>query len=145
MKIGTKFSKILVPVDGSESDREAIELACRLGKATKGKVLVLYVIQVKRSLPLDASLDSEVRRAETILSHAERIADQSDYDVDTNLIQAREVGPAIVDEAIERGIDLILIGMDYRKHLGGFDLGDVVPYVLKNAPCRVLLLRRPTP
>ena len=138
-----KFTKILVPVDGSEADREAIELACRLGKATKGKVTALYVIQVKRSLPLDATLDTEIRKAETILSRAERIADEQDYNVDTDLIQAREIGPAIVDEAIEKGINFILIGMSYRKYFGSFDLGNVVPYVLKNAPCHVLLLRKP--
>jgi nucleotide-binding universal stress UspA family protein len=60
------------------------------------------------------------------------------------VLQAREVGPAIVDEAVERDVNLILIGMDYKKRFGEFSLGRVVPYVLKEAPCRVLLYREAT-
>jgi len=138
-----KFLKILVPISGDEADKEAIELACKMAKEAKGKVYVVYVIQVKRSLPLDAELEPETRRAEEVLSHAEEVADEQDYEVETDLLQTREVGPAIIDEAMERSADLILMGMGYRKRFGQFDLGDTVPYVLKNAPCRVLLLRQP--
>ena len=58
---------------------------------------------------------------------------------EADLLRAREVGPAIIDEAIEREADLILIGVSYKRHFGQFSLGDVLPYVLKNAPCRVIL------
>jgi len=138
-----KFSKILVPVSGEEVDKEIIELACKMAKETKGKIYVVYVIQVKRSLPLDAEIETEVHKAEGVLSKAEEVADEQDYEVETNLLQTREVGPAIVVEAMERNTDLILMGMGYRKRFGQFDTGDTVSYVLKNAPCRVLLLRQP--
>ncbi len=138
-----KFLRILVPISGEEADREAIELACRMAKEAKGKVYVVYTIQVKRSLPLDAELESESRKAEEVLSHAEEVADEQDYEIETDLLQTREAGPAIIDEAIERRADLILMGMSYHKRFGQFDLGETIPYVLKNAPCRVLLLRQP--
>ena len=41
--------------------------------------------------------------------------------------------------AREQGIDLILMGVSYKRRFGQFSLGNVVPYVLKNAPCRVIL------
>jgi len=138
-----RFLKILVPVSGEEADKESIELACKIAKETKAKIYVVYVIQVKRSLPLDAEIESEVQKAEGVLSWAEEVADEQDYEVETNLLQTREVGPAIVDEAMEHSTDLILMGMGYRKRFGQFDTGDTVSYVLKNAPCRVLLLRQP--
>ena len=138
-----KFLRILVPISGEEADREAIELACRMAKEAKGKVYVVYTIQVKRSLPLDAELESESRKAEEVLSHAEEVADEQDYEIETDLLQTREAGPAIIDEAIERRADLILMGMSYHKRFGQFDLGETIHYVLKNAPCRVLLLRQP--
>lgn len=138
-----RFLKILVPVSGEEADKEAIELACMMAKETKSKIYVVYVIQVKRSLPLDAEIESEVQKAEGVLSWAEEVADEQDYEVETNLLQTREVGPAIVDEAMEHSTDLILMGMGYHKRFGQFDTGDTVSYVLKNAPCRVLLLRQP--
>ena len=134
-----EFRRILVPVIGTAADDEAIRLACRLAKKNKGKIWAVYVITLKRTLPLDAEIESEVRQAEEILTHAETIAEEQDYEIETDLLQAREAGPTIVDEAVEREIDLILIGVKYKMRFGQFSLGSVVPYVLKNAPCRVIL------
>jgi nucleotide-binding universal stress UspA family protein len=138
-----KFLRILVPISGDEADKEAIELACKMAKEAKGKVYVVYITQVKRSLPLDAELESETRKAEEVLSLAEEVADEQDYKIETDLLQTREAGPAIIDEVMERNADLILMGMSYRKRFGQFNLGETIPYILKNAPCRVLLLRQP--
>ena len=137
--------KVLVPVNGTEADEEVIKLACSLAKQAKGKVYVMYVIQVKRILPLDAEIEPEIRKGEEILDQAERLAEEQDYEVETDLLQAREIGPAVVDEAIERNVDLIMIGSSYKKRFGEFSLGNTVPYVLKNAPCRVLICREPIP
>ncbi|MDO8670998.1 MAG: universal stress protein [Dehalococcoidia bacterium] len=49
----------------------------------------------------------------------------------------------MVDEAVERGVDLVIVGVTYKKRFGEFNLGKVTPYVLKNAPCRVWLCREP--
>jgi nucleotide-binding universal stress UspA family protein len=134
-----EFRKILVPVVGSEADDEAIRLACRLARKSKGKICAFYVIALKRTLPLDAEISQEVKKAEDILDHAEVVSEEEDYEIETELLQAREVGPTIVEQAVERGFDLILMGVKYKRHFGQFNLGSVVPYVLKNAPCRVIL------
>ncbi len=139
-----EFNKILVPVVGSEADDEAIRLACRLAKKDKGKIWAIYVIAVRRSLPVDAEIDSEIGEAEGILDHAQSIANEQDYEIETDLLQAREAGPAIVDEAVEREVDLILMGVKYKRRFGQFSLGSVVPYVLENAPCRVILYHQYT-
>ncbi len=138
-----EFHKILVPVIGTEADEEAIKLACGLAKKNKGQIWAVYVIAVKRALPLNAEIESEIRKAEGILNHIESVAEEQDCEVETDLLQAREVGPAIVDEAAEREVDLILMGVTYKRRFGQFTLGDVVPYVLKNAPCRVILYHQP--
>jgi len=137
--------KVLVPVNGSKADEEAIRLSCRLAKKTGGKIYVTYVIQVDRSLPLNAEVGPQIDKAEQVLDKAERIAEEEDCEVETDVLQAREMGPAVVDEAIERGIDLITIGISYEKEFGEFSLGNTIPYVLKNAPCRVLIYREPIP
>lgn len=136
-----ELAKFLVPVSGAKVDDEVIRLACTIAKKRKGKVYVVHVIEVQRALPLDAELGTEIQNGEKVLAHAERIADTLDCKVETDLLQAREVGPALVDEAVERGIDLIVMGINYRKPFGEFNLGNTVPYVLRNAPCRVLLWR----
>ena len=86
-----------------------------------------------------AGLSPEIREAEGILDHIESVAEEQDYEVETALLQAREAGLTIVDEAAEQGVDLILMGVKYKMHFGQFSLGSAVPYVLKNAPCRVIL------
>ncbi|MFQ5924415.1 MAG: universal stress protein [Dehalococcoidia bacterium] len=138
-----EIPKTLVPVSGERVDEEVIKLACTIARRRKGEVYVVYVIQVKRALPLDAEIETETQEGEKVLKRAERIADELDYHVETDLLQAREVGPALVDEAVERGVDLIIMGINYKKRFGEFHLGSTVPYVLKNAPCRVLLWREP--
>ena len=137
-----EFKKVLVPVVGSEADEEAMKLACRLARKDKGKVWAVSVVAIKRALPLDAEIDSEIKKAEDVLDAVELVAEGEDYEVETDVLQAREVGPAIVDEAVERGVDLILMGITYKRRFGQFSLGNVVPYVLKNSPCPVILYQQ---
>ena len=137
-----ELKRILVPVVGTEADEEAMKLACRLAKKDKGKVWAVCVVAVKRALPLDAEIVPEIQSAEDILDRAERVAEEEDYEAETDILQAREVGPAIIDEAVERGVDLILMGVKYKRRFGQFSLGSVVPYVLKNSPCPVILYQQ---
>jgi nucleotide-binding universal stress UspA family protein len=136
------FKNILVPVVGNDADAETIKLACRLAKKDKGKIWAVTVVAVKRALPLNAEIESEIKKAEEILDRVEEAAGEEDYEVETDVLQAREVGPAIVDEAVERGVSLILMGVKYKQVFGQFSLGSAVPYVLKNAPCAVILYQQ---
>ncbi len=134
----------MVPVSGGSADEEAIKLACKLARKPKAKVYAAYIIEVERSLPLDTPVDSETEKAEEILTRAEDIATKAGYEIETDLLQAREIGPAIVNEAVEKGVDLIVMGIGYKKQLSVFDLGETIPYIFKEAPCQILLYRGPT-
>jgi nucleotide-binding universal stress UspA family protein len=135
--------RILVPINGNPTDDEMVTLACSIAKRTKGEVHVIYIIEVKRTLPLDAELPPEAERGEMVLEQAERVAEELGLSIQADLLQARDVGSTIVDEARERGADLILLGLSYKKRFGEFDLGRTAPFVLKHAPCRVWLCRQP--
>lgn len=134
-----QIQRILVPVAGTEADEEAMKLAIRLAKKDKGKIWSVYVITIKRALPLDAEIKPEAEKAENILDRMEEVAEEEDYEVETDVLHAREAGPAIIDEAVDRQVDLILMGVKYKRRFGQFSLGNVVPYVLKNSPCPVIL------
>jgi nucleotide-binding universal stress UspA family protein len=134
--------RILVPVVGNPADEEAMQLACFLAKKNKAKIWAVYVIQLSRSLPVDAEVDAEISRGEDILDHIEKVAEESDINVETDLLQAREAGPSIIEEATDHNVDLIIMGIHYKRRLGQFSLGDIVPYVLKNASCRVILYQQ---
>ena len=137
------FKSILVPVNGTEASLMAVEFACTVAKRTRGKVHVVHVIEVRRALALDADLTDEAQRGEEILSQAEATAHRQDFEVEGDLLQARDAGHAIVDEAVERQADAIFIGVPYRKPFGDFELSKVPSHVLKTAQCEVVLLRMP--
>ena len=133
------FHRILVPITGTNADPETIRMACWIAKRDKCKLYAMYVITIKRSLPLEAEIESETKQAEELLNNIEKIAESEDYHIETDLLQAREVAPTIIDEAIERKIDLIIMGVKYKRRFGQFNLGSIVPYIIKNAPCQVML------
>ena len=138
-----EYKKILVPAGGGDTDKDAMELACSLAKKVKGKIWSVYVITIKRALPINAEVGSEIEEAEDVLNRMEDVAESLDCDgLETDVLQARDAGPAIVDEAAERGVDLIVMALNYKRRFGQFNLGHVVPYVLKNAPCPVILLQK---
>ncbi len=134
---------ILVPVDGSPASMDAVVFACGIAKKNKGKVYAVHVIEVKRSLPLDAELTDEATNGEEVLLRAERAANEADCKIEGELLQAREAGHAIVDEAMERGVDLILMGAEHKAPLGEYQMGRLTQYVLRAAPCNVWLWRHP--
>lgn len=133
----------MVPVDGSHASIQAVAMACDLAKRNKGKVFVVNVIEVERTLALDAQLESEEMAGDEILLRAEQVAKEAGFQLEGEILHAREASPAIVDEAIERGIDLIILGTEYRQPFGQFELGKVVQNVLKSAPCEVWVCRHP--
>lgn len=136
-----KFISILVPVSGSPLDEEAIQLACQIVRRDKAKLLLLHVIEIQRALALNSESMTASERAEKILEQTEQMATKCGVAVETDLLQARLAGPALVDAAIERKIDLIVMGLPYRRKPDQFYLGATTMYVLSHAPCRVWFCR----
>lgn len=133
----------LVPVDGSDAAYGALVAACETARKTKASVSAVYVIEVPRSLPLDADLIAEGQRGEEILEHAESLAASHDVRLEADLLQARQAGHVVIDEALERGADAIVIGLAYHRPYGRFELGSLAEYVLEHAPGFVWLIRYP--
>ena len=131
----------LVPVTGNALDGETVALACDLVRPSKGMVWVLYVIEVPRQLPLDAEIASESAQGERLLQEMERIGKKHKCKIEGEIIQARTLAVAVVDEAVQRSADLIVASASYEEHFGAPSLGEVVPYLLKHSPCRVMVYR----
>jgi nucleotide-binding universal stress UspA family protein len=135
--------RILVPIDGNSASDEIVALACTIAQRTKGEVQVIYIIEVKRTLPLDADLPPEAEKGEMVLEQAERVAEKFEGRIQADLLQARDVGPTIVDEARERGADLIVISSHGRTGLGRILFGSTAEAVVRHAPCPVLVVKPP--
>lgn len=132
----------LVPITNSPASLEAVAVASTMAKARKGRVYLVHVIEVNRSLPLNAEMDAEARRGEQVIRRAEAVASEAGCSVTGTLVQAREAGMAIVDEAQDRGVDAIVMGIGYKRLTGSFQVGRTVDHVLKNATCTVWVVRQ---
>ncbi len=140
------FSRALVALKGGPTDRRIVRLVAELGRAHKAETVAVHVVEIDWTLPLDADIAGSSEEAQQILDLAEGVAEELKQPLETVLLQARDVAAAIVDEAVERGADLVVLGLPYRKRFGGdFLIGRTIPYVMKNAPCTVWVVRDPMP
>ncbi len=138
------FSRVVIALNGGSSDARIVRLA--VTAATGAELIAVHVVEIDWTLPLDADIAGGSEEAQRLLDMAEAVADKSKAQLETVLLQARDVGAALVDEATERGADLLVVGLPYRMRFGGdFAIGRTIPYVLKNAPCAVWVVREPIP
>ncbi len=135
-------ARILVPVTDSPASLAAVGTACLAARASRAEVLALHVIEVVRSLPLNSPVEEEALRGEMVLRQAEEAARAVNYQLKGDLVQARAAGQAIVDEAAERQVDTIILGVGYKRLIGAFQAGRTADYILRNAGCEVWVVRQ---
>jgi APA family basic amino acid/polyamine antiporter len=158
-----EYSTILVPVFGTPLDDDIVSTAGRLADAEVGKgehpprLEVVYVAELPLTVPLDAPLPKDVLEAgEKALERAREVGDEyENVEVTTKLAPARSIGSGIIDEARLKSVEVIVMGGEPPTRirggavLGGIggarpdEIGEVTEYVLKRAPCRVLLTAPP--
>jgi basic amino acid/polyamine antiporter, APA family len=160
------FRNILVPVFGTKLDDDIVSTAGRLAAAEQEessrddgetRLDIVYVIEIPLTLPLDAELPPEVEEeAQRALKRAGDVGEEyEDVRVVPQVIRARDVGAGIVEAARSSGAEAIVIGGEPPSRikggamLGGIgaakpaEIGSATEYVLKKAPCRVLLTAPP--
>ena len=138
----TSFRNVLVAIHGDEMDDELVRLACMMVKPHKGRVFAVYSVEVPRTLAVDAPLPEITEKAGPALEHAVELAEQMNFEIEPEIVQARNYGHSLVDEAEAHDCSLLILGLPYRTDRSGrFDPGETVPYVLNNAKCRVWVIR----
>jgi basic amino acid/polyamine antiporter, APA family len=144
--IALEYRNVLVPIVGRRESEEAVDLACRLATERGATIAALTVLEVPLELPLDARLPPETEhRANDLLDEVRAIGDAYGVAVIGRIVRARRPGRAIVDEAERRNSEIIVMGAPRRDH-GRRQrriFGGTVDFVLKNAPCRVLVAASP--
>ena len=140
------FRRALLALGGGPGDARIVRLVVEMARPARAELIGVHVVEIDWTLPLDADVAGSSEEAQRVLDAAEAIAETGKVELETVLLQARDVGAALVDEAVERGADLLVMGLSYRKRFGGdFAIGRTIPYVLKNAPCAVWVVREPIP
>jgi nucleotide-binding universal stress UspA family protein len=138
------FRRAVLALNGGPSDARIVRLAAEYARSTKAELVAVHVVEIDWTLPLDADIAGRSEEVQRVLDTAESVAEDHKMTLEPVLLQARDVGAAIVDETIERDADLLVLGLPYRKRFGGeFAMGRTIPYILQNAPCAVWVVRDP--
>jgi APA family basic amino acid/polyamine antiporter len=137
-----EYHNIVVPVAPGYPSDEAMDVACRHASDRRATIIAMTVIEVPLELPLDAYLPELVAEANEQLDEARAIGESYGVDVVARLVRARNAGRAIVDEADRRASEIVVMGGPRRRRLATGKraiFGDTVDFVLKHAPCRVMV------
>ena len=138
------FRRAVLGLNGGATDELVVRFAAEIARTYKAQLCALHIVEVDWSHDLEEDVSSGNVEASAILDRAEAIAEKYHVRVESELIQARDVGAALVDEAAALDADTIILGLPYRKKFGGdFAMGRTVPYVLQNAPGGVIVIREP--
>ncbi|HEY8988142.1 MAG TPA: universal stress protein [Candidatus Limnocylindrales bacterium] len=138
------FRRAVVALSGHPNGQRLIRIVAEVAKANKAELIGVHVVEIDWSMPLDMDIAARSDDIQQVLDVAEGTAERVGVKLESVLLQARDVGAALVDEAIERDADLLVVGLAYRTKFGGdFAIGRTIPYVLKNAPCAVWVVREP--
>ena len=140
------FRRAVIALSGHPNGIRLVKLVAEVAKPWKAQLIGVHVVEVDWSMPLDMDIAGRSEEIQQVLDLAEGTAEASGVTLESVLLQARDVGAALVDEAVEREADVLVVGLAYRTKFGGdFAMGRTIPYILKNAPCAVWVVREPIP
>ncbi len=143
------FKHLLLPADGSDNARRAIEKAVSIARAFDGRVTAIYVIDPYTLSGVGADfaygqaeyLSAASAEARTAMDQVERACAEAGVPVDTALVESHSVSKGILAKAKEVGADLIVIGSHGKRGLEKLVLGSVTSQVLSHAHLPVLVVR----
>jgi basic amino acid/polyamine antiporter, APA family len=137
------FRRILVPMKLGIIGEEMLATAIRLATDPSAQVRAVYVIRVPLEQPIDAELIDETERAEASLAEAKLLGADHGVTVEAEIVRARAIGPAIVEQAVAADADLVVLGSAPRWRRQSRFFSPTVDYVLRKAPCEVLIVAFP--
>jgi len=121
-----------------------VATAIALAKERDAAVEAMYVVRVPRKFPLEGPLPPDVAaRVDASLDEARLLGEDHGVEVSAEMVRARAIGYAIVEEAAARGVDLIVLGSAPRWRRQSRFFSPTVDFVLRHAPCEVLVVAFP--
>ena len=141
---GVAFGRILVPMKLGDIGEEMVATAIALAKERGAAIDAITVVRVPRRYALEGELPLDVaQRVEASLEEARALGTDYGVEVHGDVVRARSIGHAIVEEAGRRGSDLVVLGSSPRWRRQSRFFSPTVDFVLRNAPCEVVVVAFP--
>ena len=141
-----RYERILVPTDGSEETRRAVEHAIDLAEEHDATIHALYVVNSASfsSLPMESSWESVAsmmnKEGEAALDDVEGIAEERGVTVERALVDGNP-SREIVRYAEDEDCDLVVMGTHGRGGIDRLLLGSVTEKVVRSSSVPVLTVR----
>lgn len=140
-----KFSRIVLPVDGSDASMRAAKRALKLAEETKNTVLAIYVIESPVAItpqPPDQMYtlwtNALKQEAEKTLDKVKEMGEKRGVNMEAKIVEGT-ADKEIISEADEN--DLIIMGSQGKSALDRILLGSVSEKVLHHASSPVMIVR----
>ena len=142
------FQNILIPYDGSRFANHAFKVALDIGKRYNSKITVITILSTHMigswyvdNRIADAELRGQTKAARKHFEKLASIAKKSGISLNSKIIEAQNVGKAIVNYAKSRKIDLVVMGSHGRTGWDKLILGSVANGVSNRIHCPVLIVK----
>lgn len=141
-----EYSKILVPVDGSNEARLAFEKAIEVAKRNRAQVLIAHIIDTRvlqTPTGFEGNFNEEIQRqTENLFQEYRQYAQEHDFN-DINFVLEYGSPKVYISKNIPKDyqIDLIMMGATGLNAVERLFIGSVSEYVIRNAHCDVLVVR----
>ncbi len=140
----SEYKSILVPFDGSEFSKKALEHACRLSKTDDSEITAMYVIpryeEMVGFLRTESIKRSLFREAQKILDEAKKTALSHGVFISAT-IQEGQAAEKITETAKLLKSDLVVMGSYGWRGINKVIIGSTTERVIMNASCPVLVVK----
>ncbi|OJA06071.1 universal stress protein [Halomonas sp. QHL1] len=140
--------RILVPIDGSESAKQALKVACKLLDKEDSTLYLLHVPETLAyattlvwgigAIDADATLAEREKAGEQLLAQAVNSAREEGAQQIEELLTQGDPTRVILDTANAYDVDTIVMGSRGLSDLAGVVIGSISHKVGHSAKCRVI-------
>ncbi len=143
-----EYKNILVGVDGSDAAKKAFQKALEVGRRNQAQVIVAHVIENRVFGTMDYTamndqvLAQEAKSADELLAEYTQYAKENNFEtIKTEVTYGSAKTTLTKDLAEKYKIDLIMVGQSGLNAVEKLIMGSVSSYIIRNAPCDVLIVR----
>ncbi len=131
--------RIMVPIVDRFYSERAVELACRLAAGHPAKIVLIYVIEVPRTMPLAIPLPAIERAGEKAIADGLTIVKRHGLIGESTTVRSREAGEGIAHAARDFDVDLIVFGVLGDRGMIDSIFSRTTSLLLRRASCEILI------
>lgn len=137
-----KVEKILLAIDHSEYSEGAIREAIKFASKCSSRIYACMTLETNPEYETIGSsiFEKEEEEVTTYLASIKARAATSGVDCETIFRESTDAAQALIEEATNRKVDMIVIGRRGHKGLVKALMGEVAAKVIAHAPCKVLVV-----